>query len=178
MEHVTPPQQPHTRGSFSLAHLAIVAVLALGAGAGTAWLLTDGGSTRTATRSTLAEPAQRTLPGPAPVAAPILATPEAAAINQPAPVARREVAGAPAAAPMPVMQPRGSSGSSSPKLNYGDDERALAPAGPAPAKQPGAARVGDCERFTTELVVDGRRVTRTGNACLQTDGTWRIQGEN
>ncbi|GIL39291.1 hypothetical protein [Roseiterribacter gracilis] len=112
--------------------------------------------------------------------APDLAAPAGAPVAQPAPVARRDLTLAPAAAPIPL---RGSSGSSSPStvpLDYGDNERALAPApaAPAPGTGNGPARVGDCERYTTEIVIDGRRAQRSGTACLQSDGTWRIKGEN
>jgi hypothetical protein len=182
VENTTPDPSP--RASFSLAQLVLVGLLALGAGAGTAWFLTGGGeSIQTATKpAPIERPAPAELPAPPraqPVTAPRLAAPDAGAVAQPAPVARRDLSTAPAAAPIPLPAQRGSSGSSAAvKLDYGDDdERALAPAPPAQAQQ-GPARVGDCERFTTEIVIEGRRTTRSGTACLQADGTWKIKGEN
>jgi hypothetical protein len=222
---------------FSLAHVAIVAVLALGAGAGTAWLLTDGATRPPPPRvvERTARPAAPPAPATAPaaiqapaavtppprtapianapvVAAPILAAPDTITVAAPLPVPRRELALAPAAAPIPVPPPAAASppvpppaasvqlpppaasaavpdriprgtGASSPSF---DDERALAPApspamapppAPSPAEQ-SPARVGDCERYTTQLVIDGRRIQRNGTACLQPDGTWRMKGDN
>jgi hypothetical protein len=204
-----PPRQ-----RFGLAQLVLVAILALGAGAGTAWLLTRG----TLQTAVIPQPVQQIALAPsanvlavAPriTVAPRLTAPEAVLPTPPAPLARRDLAVGPAAAPIPVT-PRSSragagngtneTGSSAAPLPVvdvppppGADERALAPPPqasmplppptqllvPAPATAPAQvpANVGPCERYTTEMVIDGRRLQRTGTACQQPDGTWRIQAE-